>query len=82
LLQRSYNLIKQKGYKLINIDATLCLEAPKIKPYVPQMQSTIANICELTIEDVSIKATTTETMGFVGRQEGLIAYATALLTKI
>jgi 2-C-methyl-D-erythritol 2,4-cyclodiphosphate synthase len=82
LLDRSYKLVKQNGYKLINIDATLCLEAPKIKPYVPLMQSCIAAICEVTINDVSIKATTTETMGFVGRQEGLVAYATVLLEKI
>jgi len=81
LLARSYNLVKQQGYKLVNIDATLCLEAPKIKPYVPQMQNSIAQICEVTIQDVSIKATTTETMGFVGRQEGLVAYATVLLEK-
>ena len=81
LLARSYNLVKQQGYKLVNIDATLCLEAPKIKPYVPQMQNCIAQICEVTIQDVSIKATTTETMGFVGRQEGLVAYATVLLEK-
>jgi len=81
LLARSYNLVKQQGYKLVNIDATLCLEAPKIKPYVPQMQNSIAQICEVTIQDVSIKATTTETMGFVGRQEGLVAYVTVLLEK-
>ncbi|MFY8128244.1 MAG: 2-C-methyl-D-erythritol 2,4-cyclodiphosphate synthase, partial [Chitinophagaceae bacterium] len=78
LLDRSYKLVKQNGYKLVNIDATLCLEAPKIKPYVPQMQNTIASICEVSINDVSIKATTTEKMGFVGRQEGLVAYATVL----
>lgn len=82
LLDRSYKLVKQNGYKLVNIDATLCLEAPKIKPYVPQMQNTIASICEVSINDVSIKATTTEKMGFVGRQEGLVAYATVLLEKI
>lgn len=82
LLDRSYKLVKQNGYKLVNIDATLCLEAPKIKPYVPQMQNTIASICEVSINEVSIKATTTEKMGFVGRQEGLVAYATVLLEKI
>lgn len=82
LLQRSYDLVKKQGYTLINIDATLCLEAPKIKPYVAQMQQCIATICDITTNDVSIKATTTETMGFVGRQEGLVAYATVLLTKV
>ncbi len=79
LLQRTVELIKEEGYAIVNIDSTLCLEKPKIKPYVPQMQSTIAAICGLTDRDVSIKATTTETMGFVGREEGLIAYATVLL---
>lgn len=79
LLAKSMELIKVEGYKLINIDSTLCLEAPKIKPYVKAMQETIASICGITIKDISIKATTTETMGFVGRGEGLIAYATVLL---
>lgn len=81
LLKRSIDLINAQGYTLINIDSTLCLEAPKIKPYVAQMQETIASICNVTIKDVSIKATTTETMGFVGREEGLVAYATVLLQK-
>jgi 2-C-methyl-D-erythritol 2,4-cyclodiphosphate synthase len=81
LLQQSIDLIKKQGYLVINIDATLCLETPKIKPYVPAMQQTIAAICNITINDVSIKATTTETLGFVGREEGLIAYATVLITK-
>ncbi len=82
LLKRSIDLINAEGYTLINIDSTLCLESPKIKPYVAQMQETIASICGVTIKDVSIKATTTETMGFVGREEGLVAYATVLLSKV
>jgi 2-C-methyl-D-erythritol 2,4-cyclodiphosphate synthase len=82
LLQRSFQLIKDKGYSIVNIDSTLCLEKPKIKPYVQTMQQTIADILGLTLNDVSIKATTTETMGFVGRQEGLVAYATVLLQKV
>jgi 2-C-methyl-D-erythritol 2,4-cyclodiphosphate synthase len=81
LLARTVDLISAEGYTIINIDATLCLEAPKIKPYVALMQETIANICGITIKDISIKATTTETMGFVGREEGLVAYASALLQK-
>jgi 2-C-methyl-D-erythritol 2,4-cyclodiphosphate synthase len=81
LLKRSVDLIHAEGYTLVNIDSTLCLESPKIKPYVAQMQDTIASICGVTIKDVSIKATTTETMGFVGREEGLVAYATVLLRK-
>ncbi len=81
LLEKSYRLIKSKGYKIVNIDSTLCLQQPKIKPYVLQMQQVIAAIVELTGDDVSIKATTTENMGFVGREEGLVAYATVLLCK-
>jgi 2-C-methyl-D-erythritol 2,4-cyclodiphosphate synthase len=82
LLKRCIDLINAEGYTLVNIDSTLCLESPKIKPYVAQMQETIASICSVTIKDVSIKATTTETMGFVGREEGLVAYATVLLSKV
>jgi 2-C-methyl-D-erythritol 2,4-cyclodiphosphate synthase len=81
LLQRSYDLIKAKGYGVVNIDATLCLEKPKIKPYVPEMQRVIAGILELGDDAVSIKATTTEKLGFVGREEGVVAYASALLMK-
>ena len=81
LLQKSYDLIRSKGYSIVNVDSSLCLEAPKIKPHVTAMQSAIAEILELTIDDVSIKATTTEKMGFVGREEGLVAYATVLLQK-
>jgi 2-C-methyl-D-erythritol 2,4-cyclodiphosphate synthase len=79
LLKRSVELIEAKGYKVINIDSTLCLQAPKIKSYVPQMQQTIAEIANVTVEDVSVKATTTEQLGFIGREEGLKAYATVLL---
>ena len=79
LLARTVELIKQEGYTIGNIDSTLCLQAPKIKPYVAQMQETIAAICGISIKDISIKATTTEEMGFVGREEGLVAYATVLL---
>jgi len=79
LLKRSTELIEAKGYKVINIDSTLCLEAPKVKLYVPQMQQTIAEIVHVHVNDVSVKATTTEQMGFIGREEGLKAYATVLL---
>ena len=81
LLQRTQDLITKEGYKVVNVDTTLCLQLPKIKPFVPQMQKVIADILQVTDRDVSIKATTTETMGFVGREEGLVAYATALLQK-
>ena len=79
LLQKCFNLIDAKGYKVINIDSTLCLQAPKIKEYIPQMQQTIAAIVHITTGDISVKATTTEQLGFIGREEGLKAYATILL---
>jgi len=82
LLKKTVELIKTQGYSIVNIDTTLCLQAPKIRPYVSQMQETIAAITGLSPHDVSIKATTTELMGFVGREEGLMAYATVLLEKI
>ena len=81
LLKKSFDLIKNAGYTIVNIDSTLCLQAPKIKEYVPAMQKVIAEILTLQITDVSIKATTTEKMGFVGREEGLVAYASILLNK-
>lgn len=81
LLKRTLELITEKGYQIVNIDSTLCLQAPKIKPYVVQMQETIAGILNISIEEVSIKATTTEKLGFVGREEGVVAYATVLLEK-
>jgi 2-C-methyl-D-erythritol 2,4-cyclodiphosphate synthase len=82
LLQKSYELIKARNYRVINVDSSICLEAPKIKKYSEQMRSVIAGILEVTREDVSVKATTTETMGFVGREEGLVAYATVLIQPI
>ena len=82
LLQKTVELVKAEGYGIVNIDSSLCLEEPKIKPFVPQMQQTIAAIIGLRDKDVSIKATTTEKMGFVGRKEGLVAYATVLLQSI
>ncbi len=81
LLDKTFQLIKAKGYQVVNVDSSLCLEAPKIKPYVNEMQQVIASILTISIDDVSVKATTTEKMGFVGREEGLVAYATVLLEK-
>ena len=80
LLARTNELLQSKNYKVINIDSTICLQAPKIKEYVPQMRETIARILGLQNNDVSIKATTTEKLGFVGREEGVIAYATVLVS--
>lgn len=82
LLSKCHELITQHGYRVVNVDSTLCLEAPKIKPYVDAMREAIAGILQLSIADVSVKATTTEKMGFAGREEGLMAYATVLLQKI
>lgn len=82
LLKQSYDLIKEKGYGIVNIDSTLLLQKPKISPYVPKMQETIAGILELTIQDVSIKATTTEKLSFIGREEGVVATANVLLYKL
>jgi 2-C-methyl-D-erythritol 2,4-cyclodiphosphate synthase len=82
LLKKTIELITKEGYGIVNIDSTLCLEAPKIRPYVDQMREAIAGIAGVTIKDISIKATTTEQLGFVGREEGLVAYATVLLQKV
>ncbi len=81
LLKKTSELIAAKGYSVVNIDSSLCLEAPKIKKYSGEMRKTIAAILNISEDDISIKATTTETMGFVGREEGLVAYATVLLSK-
>jgi 2-C-methyl-D-erythritol 2,4-cyclodiphosphate synthase len=82
LLQQTAVLLQNEGYALINVDSTLCLQVPKIKPFIPQMQQTIAAILGVTDRDVSIKATTTEKMGFVGREEGVVAYATVLIHRV
>jgi 2-C-methyl-D-erythritol 2,4-cyclodiphosphate synthase len=82
LLEETMKLLRKENYGVVNIDSTLCLQEPRIKPFVPQMQQTIARIIGKTEKDVSIKATTTEQMGFVGRKEGLVAYATVLLETI
>ncbi|MEX6686093.1 2-C-methyl-D-erythritol 2,4-cyclodiphosphate synthase [Danxiaibacter flavus] len=79
LLKRTVELVKAEGYNVVNIDSSLCLQEPKIKPFIPQMQQVIAQIVGISDKDVSVKATTTEKMGFVGREEGLVAYASVLL---
>ena len=81
LLQKTYSLITGKGYKLANVDSTVCLQAPKIRPHIDEMKKTISGILGITEDDVSVKATTTEQLGFAGREEGLMAYATVLLYK-
>jgi 2-C-methyl-D-erythritol 2,4-cyclodiphosphate synthase len=82
LLQKSYALVRAKGYRLVNVDSTVCLEAPKIMKYAGAMRAAMAAVLEVEADDISIKATTTELMGFVGRGEGLMAYATVLLEKV
>ena len=82
LLRETISLIKKNNYQLVNIDSTLCLQEPKIKPYIPQMQKAIAECIDTSENNISIKATTTEQMGFVGRKEGVVAYATVLLETI
>jgi 2-C-methyl-D-erythritol 2,4-cyclodiphosphate synthase len=74
-------LIAEKGWKVNNVDATLILEQPKIKPYIEEMQRVLAPLMDIDVDAVSIKATTNETMGYVGRQEGVLAYATALIIQ-
>ncbi len=81
LLQQSYQLIAERGYKVVNVDSTILLQAPKIMKYVPAMQEAISKILELDITDVSIKATTTEQLSFIGREEGIVATANVLLVK-
>lgn len=81
LLRRTMELIREKGYSVINIDSTICLQKPKIRPYIAQMAETLAKTMQIPVEDISIKATTTEKLGFVGREEGISAYAVVLLDK-
>ncbi|MFT3979924.1 MAG: 2-C-methyl-D-erythritol 2,4-cyclodiphosphate synthase [Ferruginibacter sp.] len=81
LLQKTYELIRNKGYHVVNIDTTVCLEKPKIAGYIPAMQEAITRILEIDTDRISVKATTTEKMGFAGREEGVFANACALLSK-
>ena len=79
LLRRTIGIIATKGYKVGNIDATVCAERPKINPHIPEMQKVLAECMGVDIDCVSIKATTTEKLGFTGREEGISAYAVALI---
>jgi len=81
LLKRTNNLIKEKGYKVVNIDSTVCLELPKLSPHIEKMVRVISEIIGIPTDCISIKATTAEKMGFVGREEGIQAQAVALLSK-
>ena len=81
ILKKTIELIATKGYRLVNIDATICAERPKMNPHIPQMQQTMAQVIDCDVDAISIKATTTEKLGFTGRQEGISAYAVALIEK-
>ena len=80
LLAQTIEIIATKGYKVGNIDATICAERPKLKAHIPAMQETLARVMGIDTDDVSIKATTTEKLGFTGREEGISAYVTVLIT--
>lgn len=81
LLKETYQLIKKSGYELVNLDSTVCLQQPKLRPHIDSMKSAIATVLSVNVNQVSIKATTTEKMGYVGREEGIEAHAVVLLTK-
>ena len=81
LLQKTVGLLREKGFEIGNIDATVCAEQPKLKAHIPLMQETLAKVLSISVEDISIKATTTEKLGFTGREEGISAYATVLISK-
>jgi len=81
LLNKSFQLIKEKGYSITNIDSTICIQKPKISEFVPSMSAIIADILNIDVDCVSIKATTTERLGFVGSEEGVSAYAVVLIEK-
>lgn len=79
LLSKTVELIAQKGYRIGNIDATVCAERPKINPHVPAMKACLAKVMDISEDDISIKATTTERLGYTGREEGISAYAVVLI---
>lgn len=81
LLKEVVAILKEKGYEISNIDSTIALELPKVNPHIPEMQKVLAACMNIEIDDISIKATTTEKLGFEGREEGVSAYATVLIQK-
>jgi 2-C-methyl-D-erythritol 2,4-cyclodiphosphate synthase len=82
ILKQTLELVKSKGFQIGNFDTTICLQKPKIKDIIPEMQKVLADVLEISIEDISIKATTTESLGFIGREEGIAAYSVVLLTLV
>ncbi|MBQ2195878.1 MAG: 2-C-methyl-D-erythritol 2,4-cyclodiphosphate synthase [Prevotella sp.] len=81
LLRKTIDLIAGKGYRVGNVDVTVCAERPKLNPHIPDMKDCLAKVMGIDVEDVSIKATTTEKLGFTGREEGISAYAVVLIEK-
>jgi 2-C-methyl-D-erythritol 2,4-cyclodiphosphate synthase len=81
LLKKTVHLLREEGYEISNIDSVVCLEKPKLKEYIFPMRETLANILKIDLDEISIKATTTEKLGFVGKGEGISAYATVLIIK-
>lgn len=81
ILRKTIELIATKGYSLMNIDATICAERPKMNPHIPTMKECMAEVIGCDVDDISIKATTTEKLGFTGREEGISAYAVVLISK-
>ena len=82
LLRTTVALVREKGYEIGNIDATICAERPKMNPHIPEMQRVLSEVMSIDVDDISIKATTTEKLGFTGREEGISAYAVALIERI
>lgn len=81
LLERCVAMVRENGYEIGNVDITICAERPKINPHIAEMRKCVADVMQIPCEDVSIKATTTEKLGFTGREEGISAYATALIER-
>lgn len=82
LLGKTLDIISQKGYSIVNIDSTVCLEKPKIKEYIPEMITVLSEILRTEKENISVKATTTEKLGFIGKEEGIAAHAVVLIQKL
>jgi len=82
LLKKTVDILAEKGWKAVNVDATVCAERPKINPHIPAMKECLAPLMKLDVDDISIKATTTEKLGFVGREEGMAALAVVLIEKV
>jgi 2-C-methyl-D-erythritol 2,4-cyclodiphosphate synthase len=81
LLVRCYQLVKQRRFSILNIDTTLCAQKPKLRPYIAEMEKTLAEVLNIPVDQVSVKATTTEHLGFIGREEGISAYAVVLVQQ-